>query len=132
MGMPVKLSDELVTAARAEAEASQRSIAAQVEHWARLGQAVEAVLPHPDVVALKRAPDLSAAFPDRSKREAVLAILDRLGASPERDAALRRVRGGEGPVYGSDADYPGLVVRIDPDGTRTPGRFEKRRFVPAA
>jgi hypothetical protein len=132
MGMPVKLSDELVTAARAEAEASQRSIAAQVEHWARLGRAVEAVLPHPDVVALKRAPDLTAAFPDRSKREAVLALLNRLESSPERSAALRRVRGGERPVYGSDPAYPGLVVRIDPDGTRTPGRFENRRFVPAA
>ncbi|MEW6488524.1 MAG: hypothetical protein AB1578_11510 [Thermodesulfobacteriota bacterium] len=32
MGMPVKLSDELVRLARAEAEAASRSLAAQVEH----------------------------------------------------------------------------------------------------
>ena len=29
------------------------------------------------------------------------------------------------------ADKPGLLVRIDEDGTRTLGRFVKRRFEPA-
>ena len=34
-------------------------------------------------------------------------------------------------LYGADPAFPGMVVRIGPDGSRTPGRFENRRFVPA-
>jgi hypothetical protein len=37
----VKLSSQLVDEARQEAELLQRSIAGQIEHWARLGRAVE-------------------------------------------------------------------------------------------
>lgn len=50
--MPVKLSDDLVTLTRAEAEASSRSIAAQVEHRARVGRAAERVLLHATVDSL--------------------------------------------------------------------------------
>lgn len=38
----VKLPTDLVDAARAEAQLFQRSISGQVEHWAKLGRAVEA------------------------------------------------------------------------------------------
>ncbi len=132
MGMPVKLSDDLVVLARAEAEAANRSISAQVEHWAQIGRAVEAVLQHADTLRLKRARDLGEAFPDEAKREAVLAVLERLASTTDRATAIERVRRGGRPVYGSDSRFPGLVVRVDPDGTRTPGRFENRRFVPSA
>jgi hypothetical protein len=54
MGMSVKLSDDLALSARLEAEATDRSITAQIEHWAKLGRAVEAALKHADVLALKR------------------------------------------------------------------------------
>src|SRR6266496_3887413 len=51
MGMPVKLSDALVNVARKEAAAADRSITAQIEHWAKLGQSVEAALRHEDARA---------------------------------------------------------------------------------
>lgn len=41
MAASIKLSDELVTEARRESVVFNRSIAGQVEHWARLGQAFE-------------------------------------------------------------------------------------------
>ncbi|MGA9068676.1 MAG: hypothetical protein WB424_00390, partial [Terracidiphilus sp.] len=44
MGQPVKLSDALVLDARIAAEAQERSIAGQIEFWAKLGRAVEPVL----------------------------------------------------------------------------------------
>ena len=37
MGQPVKLSDALVLDARIAAEAQERSIAGQIEFWAKLG-----------------------------------------------------------------------------------------------
>jgi len=66
VGMPVKLSDALVKLARTEAEASDRSITAQIEHWAKLGRSVETALGHEDVLALKGADgNLTRAFPGR-------------------------------------------------------------------
>ena len=43
MGMPVKLSDELVESAREEAANTDRSITGQIEHWAKIGRSVETV-----------------------------------------------------------------------------------------
>ena len=54
MPQPVKLSDPLVQAARAAADDADRSIAGQIEHWARLGRAVEATLSLEDTSRLKR------------------------------------------------------------------------------
>ena len=44
MGQPVKLSDALVLDARIAAQAQERSIAGQIEFWAKLGRSVEQVL----------------------------------------------------------------------------------------
>lgn len=133
MGMPVKLSDNLVSAARAEAAAEDRSITAQIEHWAKLGRAVEAVLKHADILALKRSDgDPIRAFPDQAKRQAVHALLERIATSADRSDLLEKLRSRGKPVYGTDPRFPGMVVRIDPDGERTPGRFENRCFIPVA
>jgi hypothetical protein len=40
-GTPVRLSSELAARARSAAHTQERSLTDQVEHWARLGQAVE-------------------------------------------------------------------------------------------
>jgi hypothetical protein len=40
-GIPVRLSEALTVRARVAAEQQDRSLTEQVEHWARLGQAVE-------------------------------------------------------------------------------------------
>ncbi len=124
MGMPVKLSDELVTLARAEAAAANRSISAQVEHWARVGRAAERLLQHADTLALKGELPLAEAFPEPGNRAAVVAALEGIARSSDREAARERAARGRRPVYGSDPRFPGLVVRIDPDGTRIPGRFD--------
>lgn len=41
MGRAVKLSDELVESARHESRIYSRSMTQQIEHWARIGRAVE-------------------------------------------------------------------------------------------
>ena len=41
MGQPVKLSDELVLDARLTGEIAERSLAGQIEYWAKLGRAAE-------------------------------------------------------------------------------------------
>lgn len=46
MAQTIKLPDDLMQVLREEAESQDRSIAGQVRHWIRLGQALEASLPY--------------------------------------------------------------------------------------
>ena len=117
----MKLSDDLVLAARQTAAVAERSIAGQIEYWAQLGQAVEPMLRvcHAEAIKAGRSPRPlaeclgSADSPVGRKRVAkVLATRP----FPHYDAAGRN----------------GLVVRIDADGRRTVGRFVNRRFVAAS
>lgn len=107
--------------AREEAETSDRSITGQIEHWVRLGMAVEAVLGHQQVRALKR------------RGKALLSLEDALtyAESTEGQDEMRDhlVASGQ-PLYSADPERPGGIVREDPDGTRTRGKFVGREFVP--
>lgn len=129
MGMPVKLSDELVLAARMEAEATDRTITSQIEHWAKLGRAAEAQLSYGEVVQLK----LGAVPGTAGKQPARVAALSRLESVARgetgRDSVLAALRAQGRPIYEAAPDQPGFVVRVDPDGARTVGRFEGRQFV---
>lgn len=131
MGMPVKLSDELVERARKEAAAADRSITAQIEHWAKLGRSVEAALRHEDVLALKESSgDLHTAFSDGATREAIYQLLRRIAGDRDRSELARRLTRGR-TVYESNPRTPHSIVRIAPDGTRTRGRLQGRTFVPS-
>lgn len=131
MGMPVKLSDELVKLARKEAEAADRSLTAQIEHWAKLGRSVETALRHQEVMALKGAGgDLHGAFPDVSVRRTIHTVLQRIAGATNRAELARTLTHGR-VVYQSDPGGSELIMRIEPDGQRTLGRFEKRQFVPS-
>lgn len=127
MGMPVKLSDDLVRAARAQAEATDRSITSQIEHWAKLGRAVEIALPHGDALALKADPEASSRF------ARVRAVLERVAAQPgNRDTVLAELAASGHPLYEADPRNPEGIVQVDREGGRVAGRFEDRRFVPNA
>jgi hypothetical protein len=52
-GVPVRLSEALAKRARAAAQVLDRSMTEQVEHWARLGQVVEAAISAQSVERLK-------------------------------------------------------------------------------
>ena len=128
MPMPVKISDELLELARSEARETRRSATAQIEHWALLGRAVEALAAHGEMLALKR---LGGALPlpGDVSREALDELLSGLFRSTERGAAAARIRAAGGALYTTDPAFPGKVVEVREDGSRVPGRFESRRFV---
>ena len=120
MGQPVKLSDKLVLDARIVGETAERSVASQIEFWARLGRAIEPVLRTDEALRLKQrgaAAPLSACLTDvdtPAGRDRVKAFLD---TRPY-------------PHFEPAPDRPGFVVKIDEDGTRTVGRFLNRKFKP--
>jgi hypothetical protein len=133
MSQPVKLSDALIDAARAMAADADRSLAGQIEHWASIGRAIEQTLTAADVHALKRS---NAAIQDRARdseiRDALINALETslrpgvAGLLATRIGLVSAVR------YGEDPAFPGFIVRVDKDGTKTPGRFVGRTFLTVA
>ena len=116
----MKLSDDLVLDARLTADVSQRSIAGQVEFWARLGRAVEALMRSDHVLALKRLGDarpLSTSLQAVETTEGRQQLSSHLASRPF-------------PHFQAAAGRPGLLVKVDEDGTRTLGRFIQRVFTP--
>ena len=118
MSQPVKLSDALVLDARLAGETLERSIAGQVEFWARLGRAIEPLLQGTQALALSRN---AAARP----LSACLAAVDS-PAGRSRVAAFLQTQ--PYPHYEPAPNSPGLLVRIEADGKRTLGRFVNRQF----
>ncbi len=117
MSQPVKVSDALVLDARLTGEVAERSIAGQIEFWARLGRALEPLLRGDVVLALRRAGDA------KPLSECLRSVDSPAGR--QRLARLLKTR--PYPHYEA-ADAPGLLVRIESNGRRTIGRFVNREF----
>ena len=121
MGQPVKLSDALVLDARLTSELSERSIAGQIEFWARLGLAVEPLLNGEQALALRKSGDAAS--------------LSELISSVDAPAGRRRVADylAEQPFphYEPATDQPGFLVRTEENGQRTIGKFVQGEFQPA-
>jgi hypothetical protein len=117
MSQPVKLSDKLVLDARLTGEMAERSIAGQIEFWAKLGRAIEPLLQGIHAMALCRAgaaKPLSACIETVDSPEGRRRVAEHLDTLPY-------------PHYEA-ADAPGLLIRTTADGKRTLGRFVNRRF----
>jgi hypothetical protein len=120
MSQPVKLSDNLVLDARLAAQIEQRSIAGQVEFWARLGRSVELLLEGQHVLALCR---------DANARP-LSACLESVDSDAGRGRVASFLDGQPFPHYQPHPDRPGMLVRVDADGKQTVGRFVNRQFRP--
>jgi len=125
----IKISRSLAEAAREEGEVADRSLTGQIEHWAKLGRAVEARLPAGAASELKRAGlkdgTVSSAELDRQVEEAFATYAALPPAKRREQLGLDR----ESTFEPDPEDAQGLI-RVDPDGTRTRGRRRGRTFVP--
>jgi len=129
VAVAIKVSADLAESARREAADADRSLTGQIEHWAKLGRAVEAILPSQVAAALKRCGGDLTAIEDEALRGKVL---DALAAFQVRSSeALRQKIGLDLQVlFEPDPEKPGGLVRIDPDGTKTRGLLKGRAFIP--
>lgn len=118
MSQPVKLSDNLVLDARLAGELVERSIAGQVEFWARLGRSVELLLEGQQVMALCRS----------GARQPLSKLLETVDTPAGRKRVTAFLESQPFPHYRPHPDQPGLLERIEEDGTRTTGRFVNREF----
>lgn len=120
MSQPVKLSDALVLDARLTGKIVERSIAGQVEFWARLGRSIEPLLQGDQALTLCR----NAAARPLSE------CLNSADSPKGRKRLKAYLESQPFPHYEAYPDIAGLLVRIDADGRRTIGRFIKRQFRP--
>jgi hypothetical protein len=118
MSQPVKLSDSLVLDARLIGELAERSIAGQIEYWARLGRAIEQLLNGQQALALRKCGDakpLSELIASIDSTEGRRRVTDYLAQQPY-------------PHYEAAPDHPGFLLRIEANGNRTIGKFVNREF----
>lgn len=128
MPLPVKVSDRLLALAKEEAQSTHRSATAQIEHWATLGRAVEAMMAYRDVLALKRLGE-ALPIPAHVARQDVHDLLIALMHDSDRENVKARIHAPGTPVYTTDPAQPEKIVEVRADGTRTSGRLEGRQFV---
>lgn len=119
MSQPVKLSDALVLDARIAAEAQERSIAGQVEFWARLGKSIDLLLEGRQLLKLQQVAGA------RPLSEALVEVDTPAGRERVRQVLARQPF----PHFEQHPTKKQLLVKIDEDGTRTLGRFVNRVFV---
>ena len=112
MSEPVTLSDELVDDARLTAELAKRTVDAQVELWARLGRDIEPFLRNRSA----------------TQGTPISECLAMVGTDEGRERLAQYLETRPYPHYQVVDDRPGLLVRIEQDGTRTIGRFVDREF----
>ncbi len=121
MSQPVKVSDALVLDARLMGEATQRSIAGQIEFWARLGRSIETLLRGDQMLALCRA----------GKAKPLSACLESMDSPEGRKRLAEHLKSLPFPHFEPARGSAGLLVRIEANGKRTTGRFVNRKFQPA-
>jgi hypothetical protein len=124
---PLRLDAELVRAAGAVAKRNKRSVPRQIEHWAELGRALEALVGPTELIAIQEGlarlvVETTASAPlDPAEVFKGLERARSEGDLPSR-ASSSRVR------YQSAAE-PGYLEQVRPDGKRTVGKFRSGRFV---
>lgn len=118
MSQPVKLSENLVLDARLAGEVVERSIAGQVEYWARLGRGVEQLLQAPQAMALCRS----------GATQTISSCLESVDSPDGRQRVSDYLQSQPFPHYEPHPSKRGLLVRIEANGRRTVGRFVHREF----
>lgn len=118
MATAIKITDDIARAARAEAELMNRSMTEQVEHWARIGRALER-LPGVSMAKVRTVLDAGRDFDDLNADERAVALgaLESLTFNPKGDRGLQREKSEAGQPY-TVLDSAGRVVEIRPGGRR--------------
>jgi len=120
MSQPVKVSDALLLDARVAGEVMERSIAGQIEFWAKIGRALEPLLRGDHMLALCRAGNVKP----------LSDCLESVDSPAGRQRVVEHLKTRPYPHYEAASESPGLLVRIEADGKRTVGRFVNRQFKP--
>lgn len=127
MSTAIKVSESLAEEARTAALDADRSLTGQVEHWARLGKAIEPLLTTKTITALKKWSDLTPEE-EAFERQRLLEALEQFSHTPA--PVLRDRLGLTGQtLYEVDPSDSERIIQVRPDGSRVRGQLVNRIFV---
>jgi ParD-like antitoxin of type II bacterial toxin-antitoxin system len=129
MSVAIKVSATLAEDARAAAQDADRSLTGQVEHWARLGKAVEHHFSASAIAFLKKNNGLLAPEEEQKAITQTLAALEKLRTVPHNET-MRQTLFQQGPVFQADPNDSEGVIQVHLDGTKIAGKIVNREFVP--
>mgnify|MGYP005840311727 CR=1 FL=1 len=129
MTTAVRLEDNLVRHASAEAQVQRRSTPKQIEFWAEIGRAIAGEVSAEDLIAISqgiRKVKVEPVVPEPVTSDDIWADVeaDRESGDLSRHIAQDRI------VYQASASRPGYLEAIYPDGQKITGRFRNGRFQP--
>lgn len=125
----LKISASIAQAAREAALVADRSLTAQIEHWARLGMEVDEKLTGSAMQAIKRGRWETQATPrDQEEIRSYLSSLSVPGTATAVALASGFLKGQT--TYSVEPTEPGVIVRTNPNGTRTRGKMRGKEFFP--
>lgn len=120
MSETIELTDGFAAEARIAAAAMDRTIASQVEFWARLGMSLDRIM---NDGQFSRKPEPGQA----ARLSHILETIDK----PEGRARLKAyLESRPKPHFLAHPELAGVMVKIDVDDSRVAGRFMNRQFIP--
>lgn len=118
MSTAIKINDVLAAATRSEADLMSRSMTEQVEHWARIGRAVER-MPGISTSRIRSALVAETEFDalEDDERAVTLGVLESAVFNPDGDRELQREKRRRQQSY-TALDDQGRVIEVTPDGQK--------------
>jgi hypothetical protein len=131
MSTALRLDDDLIREAEREGRLNKRTTPKQIELWAEIGKQLAELITPNELIAVQQG------FA-RLRIEATHAKpveIDEVFEAVEQDRTAGRLSAmvTQAPIYyETSRSRPGLLDRVQPDGTRTTGHFRNGEFVPIA
>lgn len=127
----VKIGSDLADAARYEAKVSDRSLAGQIEHWTKIGKAIDPLLTSRSTAYLKRK-DKEVMDQSMLEGKAELeSVLSKFGIDISPEKAIEEIFSKGGPVYEADPSSSERVIEVSQSGERRSGTIENGAFIPS-
>ena len=127
MSIALRLSDDLVKEAEAEAFAHKRTTAKQIEYWAEIGKHVVDHASATDLIALMQGfakVEIQTLASQPIDPKALFAEIERSRQSGALSAAVSQAK----IRYEASQSDPSLLDQVHSDGRRTPGHFSQGEF----
>jgi len=129
MASPQRLDNNLVNAAKIEAQTQKRSTPKQIEYWADLGRSLENLLSKTDITALEQGLVELEIKPITLKPIDPEDILSQIEQEHKQGKILESVS--EAPYrYIADPEQSGFLIKIEKNGKRVTGKFKNGIFQP--
>lgn len=125
----LRLDQDLVNSATAEAKRMKRSGPKQIEYWAELGRAIEKAVDPDTLIALEEGLVQLKVEPLPSAPASSSDVFSDIEAAQAEGQLPSRVTSAK-LSYQASRGKPGLLEQIHPDGSIITGHFHQGRFKP--